>query len=79
MDVYNQPDTNGFFGEYGGSFVPDQLKKSLQTLTNEYMRARSDIGFQNELRKLYRTYANRPSYFTLQVTLLSLQMAQKYI
>ncbi|MCX6732583.1 MAG: tryptophan synthase subunit beta [Candidatus Roizmanbacteria bacterium] len=61
MDTYNQPDKNGFFGEYGGSFVPEQLKKSLQTLTNEYVKARNDSQFLSELRSLYRMYANRPS------------------
>ncbi len=61
MDIYNQPDKNGFFGEFGGAFVPEPLKKPLDLLTREYMKARKDKGFQTELQALYRTYANRPS------------------
>ncbi len=70
MDSYNQPDINGFFGEYGGSFVPEQLKKSLQSLTDEYMRARTDTNFKRQLLELYSGYANRPSllYFAKNLT-----------
>lgn len=61
MDTYNQPDVNGFFGKYGGAFIPEQLKKPLNALSMEYMKAQADAGFQKELRVLYKTYANRPS------------------
>lgn len=61
MDIYNQPNNDGFFGEYGGSFVPEQLKKPLEILTDEYAKARGDSQFLSELKVLYRTYANRPS------------------
>lgn len=61
MNIYNQPDKNGFFGQYGGAFIPEQLKKPLDTLTKEYLKARQDINFQKVLKTLYRTYANRPS------------------
>jgi tryptophan synthase beta subunit len=61
MDIYTQPDKSGFFGTFGGAFIPDQLKKSLQILTEEYMKMRTDISFQKELHDLYRIYANRPS------------------
>lgn len=61
MNTYNQPDDKGFFGDFGGAFVPPQLEQSLSQLTEEYAKAKNDPGFQNELRMLYRTYANRPS------------------
>ena len=70
MDIYNQPNDNGFFGQYGGSFVPEQLKKSLQTLADEYAKVRTDRKFQKELQTLYKTYANRPSllYYAKRLT-----------
>lgn len=70
MNTYNQPDKSGFFGNYGGAFVPDQLKQSLQLLTDEYLKMRDNTEFQNELNDLYRTYANRPSllYFAKNLT-----------
>lgn len=70
MSTYNQPDINGFFGEFGGVFVPDQLRQSLQLLTDEYLKMRDDKEFQKELEHLYKTYANRPSllYFAKNLT-----------
>lgn len=70
MNTYNQPDKNGFFGNFGGAFVPPQLEKSLNVLAEEYKKAKNDPVFQNELRSLYRTYANRPSllYFAKNLT-----------
>lgn len=70
MNAYSQPNNNGFFGEFGGAFVPDQLKQSLQSLTDEYLKMRDDVVFQKELRHLYKTYANRPSllYFAKNLT-----------
>ncbi|MFH0773775.1 MAG: tryptophan synthase subunit beta [bacterium] len=70
MNHYNQPNTDGFFGEYGGSFVPEPLKKPLDTLVKEYMKARTDMDFLGELQALYKTYANRPSllYFAKNLT-----------
>ncbi len=73
MNIYNQPNNEGFFGNFGGAFVPDQLKQSLEILTNEYLKMRDDATFQNELSELYRTYANRPSllYFAKNLTKIS--------
>ena len=70
MDIYNQPNNDGFFGQYGGAFVPEQLKKPLQILADEYMKARADSKFQKELESLYKTYANRPSllYYAKRLT-----------
>ena len=71
MDIkYNQPDVNGFFGQFGGAFVPEPLKKPLDILTKEYMKARNDKGFQTEIQTLYSTYANRPSllYYAKNIT-----------
>lgn len=65
MDTYNQPNSEGFFGNFGGAFVPPQLKESLVKLANEYYSARNEPKFQNELRNLYSTYANRPSMLYL--------------
>ena len=58
---YKQPNKQGFFGEYGGRFVPEPLEIVLKKLESEYLKVRKDVGFQKELKRLYRQYANRPS------------------
>ncbi|MFO7914921.1 MAG: tryptophan synthase subunit beta [Candidatus Krumholzibacteriales bacterium] len=64
------PDFNGYFGEYGGVFVPDQLKEILSEINNSYLTMRKDPGFRNELALLYRDYVGRPSpvYFASNLT-----------
>lgn len=70
ISTYRQPNTKGFFGKFGGRFVPGQLEKVLQNLEAEYFAAKKDSGFQKELNNLYREYAGRPSllYFTKRLT-----------
>ena len=55
------PDTQGYFGEYGGRYVPPQLEKVLQEITEAYEKIRNDESFQKELDYLYKQYAGRPS------------------
>eukprot|EP00127_Corallochytrium_limacisporum_P002836 Clim_evm15s142 gene=Clim_evmTU15s142 len=55
------PDANGFFGKYGGSFIPSELEPIMKKLTEEYLRIRDDPEFLEELSLLRRTYVGRPS------------------
>ncbi len=70
MDSYNQPDALGFFGEYGGTFVPPALEKPLKELAHTYEKLKKDPTFQSQLTSLLREYANRPSslYFAQNLT-----------
>ncbi len=60
MDIKNA-DKNGFFGEYGGSFVPEALEKELKVIADKYEELRKDEKFIAELDELNRTYTGRPS------------------
>ncbi len=55
------PDERGYFGKYGGRFVPETLIPALDELTEAYMRLRDDPDFQAELAQLHRTYTGRPT------------------
>lgn len=55
------PDENGFFGPYGGTFVPPELEQVLKDITVAYEEIRKDPEFQEELQALYRDYVGRPS------------------
>ena len=57
----NIPDTRGYFGEYGGTFVPPQLESILQEITDAYEKIRNDESFHKELAYLYKHYVGRPS------------------
>jgi len=57
----NLPNKKGFFGVYGGQFVPPQLKKVLEEVTTAYKIAKKDPDFQKEYQALLTSYVGRPS------------------
>ena len=59
--TYHQPDDRGYFGIYGGRFVPETLMAALIELESAFQQARTDAGFQDEFRSLLRQYAGRPT------------------
>ncbi|MGC9359939.1 MAG: tryptophan synthase subunit beta [Anaerolineae bacterium] len=58
------PDDRGYFGEFGGRYVPETLIAPLEQLERAYARLRDDPGFQGELAELLRTYVGRPTPVT---------------
>ena len=55
------PDARGYFGAYGGRFVPETLVAPIEELTAGYMAARADAAFRDELDNLLRHYVGRPT------------------
>ena len=51
----------GYFGPYGGQFVPETLMAALKQLEREYDSAMADKAFRKELDRCYREIAGRPS------------------
>ncbi|MCQ5090851.1 tryptophan synthase subunit beta [Slackia exigua] len=54
-------DERGFFGAYGGQYVPETLMDALRELEEAYGRAKNDPTFRAELSTLLDEYAGRPS------------------
>lgn len=72
-DLYNEqaiPEKSGHFGPYGGRFVPETLMPALEQLEEEYLRAKEDPEFNDELKYYLREYVGRPSplYFAKRLT-----------
>ncbi len=55
------PDSRGYFGAYGGRFVPEVLIPALDELTAAFRRALDDAAFQDEFASLSRYYSGRPT------------------
>jgi len=51
----------GYFGQFGGVFVPEILVPALEQLEAAFLDAGEDEGFLNELQQLWQTYAGRPT------------------
>lgn len=60
MKSYNI-DQNGFYGEFGGSFIPESLNHAIESLRNEYLTILESEEFQKEFHELLRDYVGRPS------------------
>jgi tryptophan synthase beta chain len=60
----HDPDERGHFGPYGGRFLPEALIAAMDELSAEYDKARLDPDFVDELNRLLRDYAGRPSLLT---------------
>ena len=56
---------SSYFGEFGGSFVPEILTPALEQLENAFMDAWKDASFKQEFRELLTEYAGRPTPLTL--------------
>jgi tryptophan synthase beta chain len=55
------PDSNGYFGQFGGRFVPETLMPALNELTAAYEQAKNDRSFWQEFNALSHTYSGRPT------------------
>lgn len=55
------PDNKGYFGEFGGKFVPETLMCALRDLESQYYRAKTDKEFKQLLRYYLVQYAGRPT------------------
>ncbi len=66
----NEPDERGYWGDYGGRFVPETLVAPLDELTKAYLACRNDTAFHEEFSGFLKTVANRPSplYFAERLT-----------
>ncbi len=53
------PDARGYYGAYGGRFVPETLVAPVEELQRAYFEARADPAFRDELERLLRDYVGR--------------------
>ncbi|MBD3378897.1 MAG: tryptophan synthase subunit beta [Candidatus Omnitrophica bacterium] len=64
------PDKRGYFGEFGGEYVPETLMPALRELTSAYERIASKTSFKKDLEYYLKEYAGRPTplYFAQKLT-----------
>ena len=56
-----QPNEQGYWGEFGGRFVPETLMSPLEELTSAYFSVRDDADFQAEFLNLLQDFSGRPT------------------
>jgi tryptophan synthase beta chain len=65
-----RPDVSGYFGKYGGKFVPETLMPALAELESAYADALADTAFQKQFDRLCKDYIGRPTplYYAAQLS-----------
>ena len=58
---YQQPTARGYYGEFGGAFVPEMLYPNVEELRTQYLDIIADPDFQLDLQHLLRDYVGRPT------------------
>ena len=56
-----QVNQEGYYGEFGGAYIPEVLKPRIDELRNTYLQVLEDESFQREFHQLLRDYVGRPS------------------
>ena len=59
--LQRDPDPRGYFGDFGGRYVPETLVEPVEELERAYTSARNDPRFQTEFARLLKDYVGRPT------------------
>ncbi len=56
-----QVDTNGYYGQFGGAYIPEMLHPNIEELQQRYLEIIYEDGFQQEFQSLLKDYVGRPT------------------
>lgn len=58
--------SKGYYGDFGGAYIPEMLLHNIDELKENYIKIMSDVSFQQEFNQLLKDYVGRPSplYFS---------------
>jgi len=58
---YQNPTAEGYYGDYGGAYIPEMLYSNVETLKKQYLQIMQDPIFQAEFQYLLKDYVGRPT------------------
>ena len=63
FDTYfkNYPDAEGYFGNYGGSYIPPELQNAMNEISEAYQTICKSRKFISELRRIRKEFQGRPT------------------
>ena len=59
--TYQQPNEQGYYGSFGGAYIPEMLHRNVEELRTKYLEIIYEEGFQKEFQQLLRDYVGRPT------------------
>lgn len=72
-------DERGYYGNFGGAFIPEMLYPNVEELRQNYLEIMNDAGFQHEFQQLLRDYVGRPTPLFLAERLSEKYNTQVYL
>jgi tryptophan synthase beta chain len=58
---FQQPDTQGYYGDFGGAYIPEMLHRNVEELRTRYLDIIHEKSFQKNFRGLLKDYVGRPT------------------
>src|SRR6195952_1414579 len=59
--TYKQPNIFGYYGDFGGAYIPEMLHRNVEELKSRYLQIMYDTAFQQEFHALLKDYVGRPT------------------
>ncbi|WP_405210855.1 tryptophan synthase subunit beta [Dokdonia sp. Asnod2-E02] len=56
-----QADERGYYGDFGGAFIPEMLYPNVEELRSQYVQIMQEPSFQEEFKQLLKNYVGRPT------------------
>ena len=61
INTYTSPNEFGYYGKFGGAYIPEMLHRNVEELKTRYLEIMNEASFQKEFHELLRDYAGRPT------------------
>ena len=61
QQIFSEPDEHGYYGEFGGAFIPEMLHDNIEILRKNYLKISSTKKFKKEFNSLLKDFAGRPT------------------
>ena len=59
--IERKPDTDGYYGSFGGAYIPEMLYRNVSELRSQYLSIMEEPAFRDELHALLKDYVGRPT------------------
>jgi tryptophan synthase beta chain len=59
--TYQHPSEQGYYGDFGGAFIPEMLHRNVEELRTRYLQIMEEAGFRKEFEALLKDYVGRPT------------------
>jgi tryptophan synthase beta chain len=59
--TYQHPDAQGYYGSFGGAYIPEMLHRNVEELKEKYLSIMEEASFQKEFQLLLKDYVGRPT------------------